>query len=32
VITPECKGCVALLQQGKAGPILGVATWGEVSA
>ena len=32
VITPECKGCVALLQHGKAGPILGVATWGEVSA
>ncbi len=32
VLTPECKGCVALLQQGKAGPILGLASWGEVGA
>ncbi len=32
VLTPEYKGCVAILQQGKAGPILGVATWGETGA
>jgi hypothetical protein len=32
VLTPECEGCVALLQQGKAGPVLGVATWGKVGA
>ncbi len=32
VLRPDCKGCVALVQQGKAGPILGSAPWGEVSA
>lgn len=32
VLRPDCKGCVAVLQQGKAGPILGSAQWGEVSA
>ena len=31
VLRPDCKGCVAILQQGKAGPILGSAQWGEVS-
>jgi hypothetical protein len=32
VLTPDCKGCVALLQQGKAGPVIGLATWGETGA
>jgi len=32
VLGPGAKGCVALLQQGKVGPILGSAQWGEVSA
>lgn len=32
VLRPDCKGCVALLQPGKAGPILGCGQWGEVSA
>jgi len=32
VLRPDCKGCVALLQPGKAGPILGSGHWGEVTA
>jgi hypothetical protein len=32
VLRSGSKGCVALLQQGKTGPILGSAQWGEVSA
>ncbi len=32
VLRPDCKGCVALLQPGKAGPVLGCGQWGEVSA
>lgn len=31
VLTPECSGCAAILQRGKAGPILGVGTWGDVT-
>ncbi|HUR45828.1 MAG TPA: DUF1223 domain-containing protein, partial [Candidatus Saccharimonadales bacterium] len=31
VLRSGSKGCVALLQQGKTGPILGAAQWGEVS-
>ncbi|MBI2717193.1 MAG: DUF1223 domain-containing protein [Rhizobiales bacterium] len=30
VLTSDSKGCVALLQQGKVGPVLAAATWGEV--
>lgn len=30
VLAPECTGCVALLQKGKAGPVLGAAVWGDV--
>lgn len=32
VLAPECDGCVALLQRGKAGPVVGAATWGRISA
>lgn len=32
VLRPDSKGCVALLQRGKAGPVLGCAQWREVSA
>ena len=32
IALPCCKGAVALLQQGKAGPILAAATWGETGA
>lgn len=32
VLAPDCTGCVALLQRGKAGPILGAAAWGKVGA
>jgi hypothetical protein len=32
IARPCCKGAVALLQQGKAGPILAAATWGETGA
>lgn len=32
IALPSCKGAVALLQQGKAGPILAAATWGETGA
>jgi hypothetical protein len=32
VIAPDCNGCVALVQRGKAGPVLGAATWGKVTA
>lgn len=27
----ECSACVALLQQGKVGPILGCASWGDIA-
>ena len=30
VLAAECTGCVALLQKGKAGPVLGAAVWGDV--
>jgi len=30
VLPPECTGCVALLQKGKVGPVLGASTWGDV--
>lgn len=32
IMTEESKACVALLQQGKTGPILGSAHWGEIGA
>lgn len=32
IALPCCKGAVALLQRGKAGPILAAATWGETGA
>jgi hypothetical protein len=32
LLTPDATGCVALLQKGKVGPILGVAAWGRVTS
>jgi hypothetical protein len=32
VLLSCCKGCVALLQEGKVGPIVGVGAWGRTSA
>lgn len=32
LMTPDATGCVALLQQGKVGPILGAAAWGRVTS
>lgn len=32
LIDPECKSCVALLQRGKVGPVIGAASWGEINA
>lgn len=32
VLPPECTGCVALLQKGKVGPVLGAAVWGDVQS
>ena len=32
VFPPECTGCVALLQKGKVGPVLGAAVWGDVQS
>ncbi|MBM3521195.1 MAG: DUF1223 domain-containing protein [Alphaproteobacteria bacterium] len=32
VLQPDCKGCIALLQQDKVGQVLGAAAWGETSA
>ena len=32
VLTPECTGCVAVLQKGKVGPVLGAAVWGDVQS
>lgn len=32
LMTPDATGCVALLQQGKVGPILGCASWGRVTS
>lgn len=32
VLTRESKGCIALLQKGKVGPVLGAASWGETGA
>ncbi len=29
ILLPDCRGAAALLQQGKAGPILAAAAWGE---
>ena len=31
VVTPECTACVALLQQGKVGAVLGCAAWGDIN-
>ena len=32
LLTPDATGCVALLQQGKVGAMLGAAAWGRVSS
>lgn len=32
LLTPDATGCVALLQQGKVGPVLGAAAWGRVTS
>ncbi len=32
LLTPDSTGCVALLQRGKVGPILGCAAWGRVTS
>jgi len=32
LLTPDATGCVALLQKGKVGPVLGVAAWGRVTS
>lgn len=32
LLTPDSTGCVALLQSGKVGPVLGVAAWGRVTS
>ena len=32
LLTPDATGCVALLQKGKLGPILGCAAWGRVTS
>jgi hypothetical protein len=32
LLTPDSTGCVALLQTGKVGPVLGVAAWGRVTS
>lgn len=32
LMTPETKACVALLQTGTVGPMIGAATWGEIAA
>lgn len=32
LLTPDATGCVALLQQGKIGPVLGAAAWGRVTS
>lgn len=32
VLPTQCRSCVAVLQRGKAGPILGAATWSEARA
>jgi hypothetical protein len=32
LMPPDCTACVALLQRGKVGPILGCASWGDITA
>jgi hypothetical protein len=32
LLTRECKGCVALLQTGDVGPVIGAASWGQIGA
>jgi hypothetical protein len=32
LLTPDATGCIALLQKGKVGPVLGVAAWGRVTS
>ena len=32
LLTPDATGCVALLQRGKLGPVLGAAAWGRVAS
>ena len=32
LLTPDATGCVALLQQGKVGAVLGAAAWGRVTS
>ena len=31
IFTADCKSCIAVLQRGKVGPLLGLATWGDTS-
>ncbi len=32
IFTADSKSCIAVLQRGKVGPVLGLATWGDTSA
>ena len=32
IFTADCKSCLAVLQRGKVGPVLGIASWGDTSA
>jgi hypothetical protein len=32
IFSPDCKSCIAVLQRGKVGPVLGLASWGDISA
>jgi hypothetical protein len=31
ILTADCKSCIAVLQRGKVGPVLGLTTWGDTS-
>jgi hypothetical protein len=30
IMMPDCKACIAVLQKGKVGPVLGLAKWGSI--
>jgi hypothetical protein len=30
ILGPDCKGCIALLQSGHVGPVIGAGAWGEI--
>ncbi|MEO6610409.1 MAG: DUF1223 domain-containing protein [Aestuariivirga sp.] len=32
IFTADCKSCIAVLQKGKVGPVLGLTSWGDTSA